>query len=905
MKSPIRVLILDCHQERLDSLQLMLENASRAGWRLPEFITACSSLMSPQEFHSADVLLWFPGSVQGGIENLSPILLPGTRPLPLVAVIPENNPQTGQKAEEAGADVILTANELSGHVLAHALLQALKAHHLESELEDFHSNLTEIIQTRTTDQYLQLADNAKELILIHSMEGKINYVNPAVISATGYSRDDFQQMFVNEFFAADMNGSMEVRRQKRLSGSKDRYYYEHECITASGKRLPLEISSIPLDYSNRTSDILLLCRDISSRKEAELALRERTQHLEALRNFELTLTSDLKLEDLLYSVVSQAAELVNADDGGISLYRPLIDRLEFSVHTSTEKIPEDTLLEKGEGLAGRVWEIGKGVIIDDYHNWPHKAKIWTEFLRNAALAGVPVSWGNEFLGVLEVLRRDGPPFTESDLQLLELFAPQAAIAIHNTTLFQSMNQRVAEFKAIQRASLELTSNLELDLVLSTVLESALGLIPADDAHIFLYEKGELKFGAALFGGEKQKQPYANPRSDGLTYTVAKSGKRLVVNNVKDHPIFHDQNWVGAILGLPLKIGEVVHGVMNVAFERPHTFTEDELRVLEFLADQAAIAIHNAHLYEKAQTELSERKRAEIALQESEERFKSLFKRIPVGLYTTTPDGKIIDGNPALVDMLRFPDEESLHNLDVTTLYVNPEDRNHEKRLLENDGIVQAYEMQLRRKDGEVIWVQDTTRGVKDPEGNILYYQGSLEEITERKMMEEAIKHMATHDALTGLPNRRLFNDRIELEMAHAKRQQTYLAVLLLDLDNFKDVNDSLGHSVGDLVLIEVGTRLQDILRESDTVARMGGDEFMIILPEIEVKKNIEGTIKRVLETISQPITIQDYIIELKTSIGIAFYPDDGNDVDTLIKNADIAMYRAKDLGGNTFHYTRM
>jgi diguanylate cyclase (GGDEF)-like protein/PAS domain S-box-containing protein len=792
--------------------------------------------------------------------------------------------------------------ELNGPLLAHTLLHAVEYFQVCQDLKQAEAARQESIYERMIAQYRQLAHNAKDLILVHNLEGKVVYVNPAVLEATGYTRDEALEMQITDFIPPETLNSLEDRRQKRLSGNKDRYYYEQECITASGDRLPIEVSSIPLEHEGDIRNILIFGRDISSRKEAEKALRERTKHLEILRNFQLEISSDLELEEILHSIVSQAVDLMDATAGGINFYQPELDILEFAVYTMDQDLPDQMIINRGEGLAGQIWETQQAMTIDDYAAWEGKSPAWVEVLQHAAVAGVPVRWGDEFLGVLEVMHVGGKVFTEKDLDLLELFAPQAAIAIHNATLFESMEQRVAEFRAIQRASLQLTSTLELCPVLNTVLESALSLVPADDAHIFLYEDGELEFGAALFEGEQQKEPYANPRPEGLTYTVARTGERVVVNDVKSHPIFKNWRWDGAILGLPLKIGSEVHGVMNVAFERPHRFSSDELRVLAFLADQAAIAIHNARLYEQAQTEIRERKRAEKALLESEERFRSLFERVPVGLYTTAPDSTIIDGNHALADMLGYPNKEALTELEAAELYQDPQRREQELKTLKEEGIVQGFEMQLKRFDGEIIWVQDTCRAVKDESGEILYYQGSLEDITERKLMEEAIKHMATHDALTGLPNRRLFNDRIVMEMARARRGHHIVAVLLLDLDNFKEVNDTLGHSIGDVVLKKVGGRLQSIFRESDTVARMGGDEFMVILPELEEKHDVKVTLQRILDTISEPLTISDHTIHLGTSIGVAFFPEDGEDVDTIIKNADIAMYRAKDLGGETYQY---
>ncbi|RME46506.1 MAG: diguanylate cyclase, partial [Chloroflexi bacterium] len=191
-------------------------------------------------------------------------------------------------------------------------------------------------------------------------------------------------------------------------------------------------------------------------------------------------------------------------------------------------------------------------------------------------------------------------FTSDQIRLSQALADHAAIAIENARLFEAERKHSQELEALHEASLRLTSKLELQSVLEAILDYALRLAAATDAHIFLYDGERLSFGAALWANGQEESPYIEPRPEGLTYTVARTGKRIVVDNVNRHPLFKDWPWGGAIAGLPLRIGGQVCGVMNVAFDKPHTFEEDELRVLELLADQAAIAIRNAQLHAEVQ-----------------------------------------------------------------------------------------------------------------------------------------------------------------------------------------------------------------------------------------------------------------------------------------------------------------
>jgi diguanylate cyclase (GGDEF)-like protein len=203
-------------------------------------------------------------------------------------------------------------------------------------------------------------------------------------------------------------------------------------------------------------------------------------------------------------------------------------------------------------------------------------------------------------------------------------------------------------------------------------------------------------------------------------------------------------------------------------------------------------------------------------------------------------------------------------------------------------------------DDEALAVQVVQQGAQDylvkgqADGDSL--ARAIRYAIERKRAEETIRQLAYHDFLTGLPNRRLFHDRLNVEIARAHRNRQKLAVMLLDLDNFKDVNDTLGHSVGDQLLQAVGERLTSLLRQSDTVARMGGDEFMLILPESDGDEDAVAVAVKVLEAFRKPFEFDGHEIRITTSVGIALYPDDGEDWDTLMKNVDIAMYRAKDRG---------
>ena len=304
-------------------------------------------------------------------------------------------------------------------------------------------------------------------------------------------------------------------------------------------------------------------------------------------------------------------------------------------------------------------------------------------------------------------------------------------------------------------------------------------------------------------------------------------------------------------------------------------------------------------------DFTERRLSEDSLRETERHFRSIFEHATEGIFQTTRDGRYLNVNPALARIYGYESPQQLMDSvgDIgRLLYVEPKRRAEFVRLMEEDGAVANFVSEIHRKDGTRIWVAENARVVHGERGEVAHFEGTVVDVSATKRYEEELVHLANHDALTSLPNRIMLNDRLRQMLLHATRGNTVVAVAFVDLDNFKLVNDSLGHNIGDQLLMTMAGRMQACLRETDTVARLGGDEFVLLLSGDRRGEAMGAVIRRVLAGISAPCSIEGHELNVSASIGISVFPRDGRDVATLLKSADTAMYRAKENGRNNFQF---
>lgn len=306
-------------------------------------------------------------------------------------------------------------------------------------------------------------------------------------------------------------------------------------------------------------------------------------------------------------------------------------------------------------------------------------------------------------------------------------------------------------------------------------------------------------------------------------------------------------------------------------------------------------------------DITARKRMEEALRRAEERYRNIFMSAVEGIFTSTREGVFLDANPAMSRLYGYDTPEEMlaavHNI-ATEHWVQPELRAAMlTRLAESDSL-QGHEVQIRRRDGQTIWVALSLRGVADISGRIAFLEGIAVDITEKKLSALELSLRASTDPLTGLANRAQMEASFERMIAQAKRSGEKLGVLFIDLDGFKPINDTYGHEAGDTLLREVANRLRGRVREADIAARMGGDEFVVVLWDIADMETLYRTGRTLLEELNAPYLWEETPLRIGASIGGCLYPDHGSSVSEVLRCADKAMYTIKQSGKNALRITQ-
>ncbi len=336
------------------------------------------------------------------------------------------------------------------------------------------------------------------------------------------------------------------------------------------------------------------------------------------------------------------------------------------------------------------------------------------------------------------------------------------------------------------------------------------------------------------------------------------------------------------------------------FEVEHDFPKIGRRTMILNARRIHDGGPKTHRILLAIEDITERKRIEQEKASSELRYRRLFETAQDGILILNAEtGRITDVNPFLIKLLGYPESEFLgKRLWEIGAFIDTRKSQEAYKKLQKNNYIRYEDLPLETKSGLRMEVEFVSNVYLVNNERVI--QCNIRDVSARKQLERNLAFEATHDFLTGLPNRTLFTDHFNLAIAGARRYQKKLAILLLDIDHFKNINDALGHHYGDLLLKEFGKRLSNVTRKTDTASRLGGDEFILLMTEAADTESIAIMSQRILKQVRKPFMLNDHEVKITISVGVSVYPDDSEDLATLLKYADIAMYQAKQDGRNNY-----
>ncbi|HLZ95139.1 MAG TPA: PAS domain S-box protein [Candidatus Dormibacteraeota bacterium] len=693
--------------------------------------------------------------------------------------------------------------------------------------------------------------------LVITEDGRFVTGNEAYLRLTGYTADELTAVpSLIDLAPPEERDVLGAQLAARLSGGDAPVAYESALLTKDGRRLQVETSIRPLSAESPRR-LLAVVRDVTDRHRSEEAERE----------------SEMRFRTLFEQ--SQAG----------MAFTDLNGRL-----TSTNEAFRQLL-----GYTERELE---GVSVLELTH-PEDISLSEIALRNVLAAESPGYRIDQ-----RYIRKDGQSVWVDvaarmvrDLEGKGLYIQTVAVDIRDRMRGEVLQS--ARFAVTQA----LVTSPGWDQAAPHVLE---GLCRALDWELGEYwevdaQRETMQFavswkrpGRDTSAYEATAAQYTFRRGEGLAGRVWETGRPVTIADLAKDASPRSAAALAAglhgLVGFPVRSGRRVVGMISLATWAPRQLDEGLLGVMNDIGTQIG--------------EFVERKRAELALLESEKRMRSVLDNVSDGLVTVDPSGMIESANPAVTKLFGYEEKELIGQMVSTLIATTHRDSFTsyvDRRLTQDLPASGALETMGKKKNASLFPLEFVVTSMLV--GQRRLFIGTLRDISERKAHTDALEYQALHDGLTGLPNRTLFGDRLRQALLGARRNQTMFGVLLLDLDRFKDINDVLGHDRGDTLLQEVATRLKGVLRATDTIARLGGDEFAVVSTDAKHPDSVVATARKILASLEGPFSIADQMVETGASIGVAMYPLHGDDPNTLLRRADVAMYAAKRSGGGFAVYS--
>ncbi|MFB1082599.1 EAL domain-containing protein [Jeotgalibacillus sp. JSM ZJ347] len=593
---------------------------------------------------------------------------------------------------------------------------------------------------------------------------------------------------------------------------------------------------------------------------------------------------------------------------------------------------------QNDRFAAEIVETRKSIYIPDTSKDSRPDPIPIELFKIKSIFGMPIYFEESLYGLVFLFDYSSPlHLSNTELEAIESYVTMAAVALRNTELL-THSQKLNEDKQLL---LDATSELSLCVTVQEALETSFRYIgQALDNHNIAANLNDMFTNSAvprqlssgsLWKEDEWKKVHSevkiNFQEDPVFQEVMRTKEAVMIidttNDPRPNPNAIKRFGIKAMYILPLvSRGEVLGTLDVVNFSGPKSYTQAEQQLATSIADATAGVLDNLlHLeqlekiIEHRTYELQEKNEILETMNEDlrllSKRNESILNSAGEGIYGLNKEGIITFCNPTAATMLNYevnelvgkPQAEVIaHFTREAELYEQMSSPIHQS-LMTGEKIYSADE-KFARKDGETFDVEYVSTPIKN--GN--HHNGAVvtfRDVTERKQMEQKIHNQAYYDLITRLPNRRYIVQKIRTALKAAERNNTRLAVLFLDLDRFKLINDSYGHTIGDRVLYEVAERFRTLVSERITVSRLGGDEFMVLVEDVARTEELDEVATQFLYALTNPFSIGNHELFTGASIGISMYPDDAKNEDELIRNADSAMYVAKEQGGTYHYFTRM
>lgn len=726
------------------------------------------------------------------------------------------------------------------------------------------------------DEMQPLTDATSALIAYVDDAERCRYLNRTFEAWLGLRAEQIRGYPLREVLGEKVYAEIKSYVNRVLNGEE--VCFERRQPTADGRALQLSAHCVPrMDRRGRVRGFFALLTDVTSLKAKELELRK----------LEMAVTQN------------PATVLITDPAGNIEYVNPKFEQL--TGYSFAEIRGKNPRILRSENMPIEVYE-----------------DLWRT-----------IKGGQVWRGDIQNRKRNGELFWESEI--ISPITNDKGEITHFIAVKEDITERKKSEQRLYRLNrtLRLISECNEALVHSHAERDLVNVICNEIVDVGGYRMAWVGYAqtdedrtvrpvafAGHDGGflESVKISWADvPHGQDTSGTAIRSGLVVAAGDILTHPRYAPwqaeagKRGYASSVALPLKDGTGTFGVLNIYSSEPDAFDTDEIKLLGELADDLAYGIVSLRTRE-------ERRKAVEALAESEERFRSISSSAQDAIVMVDERGAITYWNPAAEQVFGYRSVAVLGKNLHQTLFPSQCRQDGETGLRQFPGaqgeatVGKIREVSARRADGSEFPAELSmgTVKIRGKAGAV----GVIRDITERKHYQEQLEHRAAHDPLTGLPNRVLLKDRIEQAIAQARRHGSEVAVMLVDLDRFKNVNDSFGHPVGDVLLQKVAHRLGECLRgtdtvarlEGETVARLGGDEFTLVLSEMANEERLNTVIQRVLAEISKPYEIEGREFIATCSIGISLYPGDGSDVDTLMRNADAALYQAKEGGGNNYQF---